>query len=68
MEIVLNNRKETFEDVQKLSITELIRRKNFTFKFLAVRLNGKPIKPCEFESTIVEDGDNVIVMHLISGG
>jgi thiamine biosynthesis protein ThiS len=68
MNLTLNNRPETFENLQSLSISELIKIKNFTFKFLAVRVNGTPIKPDEFGSTYIKDGDNVIVMHLISGG
>ncbi len=68
MEITLNNRKEILEDFATLSIADLIKLKNFTFKFLAVRLNGKPIKPDEFDTTLVKGGDTVIVMHLISGG
>jgi len=68
MKILLNNKNETFEGRQSMSIRDIIVLKNFTFKFLAIRVNGKPIKPDEFETTIVEDGDNVVVMHLISGG
>jgi thiamine biosynthesis protein ThiS len=68
MKITLNNRSENLENDKPLSISELINIKNFTFKFLAVRVNGTPIKPNEFDSTYITDGDNVIVMHLISGG
>ncbi len=68
MKIKLNNRDETFENLSSLTISEVIKLKNFTFKFLAVRLNGKPVKPNDFDTTIVNSGDNLIVMHLISGG
>lgn len=67
MEITLNNRVEKFEDDQ-LSVEEIIQRKNFTFKLLVTKINGRLIKKEERSSAMVQDGDNLIVLHLISGG
>jgi thiamine biosynthesis protein ThiS len=67
MKITLNNRPEEF-DANRLTFEELITRKNFTFKLLVTRLNGELVKKEDRPSTIIKEGDDVVVMHLISGG
>ncbi len=67
MEIRLNNRTESFEgDI--LSISDLIRIKNFTFKLLVTKINGKLIKKDQRDLAFVKSGDQVLILHLISGG
>jgi len=68
MNITLNNKNETIADYHEISVSELLKVKNFTFKFLAIRINDKPILPNEFDSAKIVDGDKVLVLHLISGG
>lgn len=68
MKITLNNRPEELEGHNELTVKELLEVKNFTFKFLAVRINGNPVRTAEYEEAIINDGDQVVVMHLISGG
>lgn len=67
MNIQLNNRPEQF-DADTLSIRELLTLKNFTFKMLVVKINQKLVRPPEYETTFIKDGDDVMVLHLISGG
>lgn len=67
MRIILNNREEEF-GAEKLSVSQLLELKQFTFKMIVVKLNGKLIKKPEYTSTFISDGDNVNVLHLISGG
>jgi len=67
MKITLNNRPEEF-DADQLTFAELITRKNFTFKLLVTRLNGELVRKEDRDSTFIKDGDDVTVMHLISGG
>lgn len=67
MEITLNNRKETI-DRSSITLAELIKYKNFTFKLLVTKINGKLVKKDERSSALIEDGDDVTVMHLVSGG
>jgi len=67
MKIVLNNSSEDFtRDV--LTVNELLKLKNFTFKMLIIKINGKLIKKAEYESALIREGDEVHVLHLISGG
>ena len=67
MKIILNNNNESFES-EKLTIRELLKIKNFTFKMLVIKINGTLVKKTDYDSTIVKDGDDVKVLHLISGG
>ncbi len=67
MEITLNNRKESVSK-ENISLEELIREKNFTFKLLVTRVNGDLVKKEERSKTIIRPGDEVMVLHMISGG
>lgn len=67
MEFILNNRKENI-DKEKISISELLKEKNFTFKLLVIKINDKLIKKEERETAFIFDGDKVTVLHMISGG
>ncbi len=67
MKITLNNRTEEI-DASELTIQELIHRKNFTFKLLITRINGRLVRKEERDAVVIRDGDKVDVIHLISGG
>lgn len=67
MNILLNNRKESF-DQSALSIQDIIDLKNFTFKMLVVKVNGELVKKENYHTFQVNDGDQVAIIHLISGG
>lgn len=63
---MLNNRPEEWED--NLTIADLLKKKNFTFKMLVIKINGKVIKRNEYDKAVIPEGSNVIVLHLMSGG
>lgn len=67
MEIQLNNNKEVIERDQ-LTMAELIQYKNFTFPLLVTKINGLLVKKVDRDDAMIKDGDNVTVLHLISGG
>lgn len=67
MEILLNNRNETI-DRDEISLAELIQYKNFSFKLLVTKVNGKLVKKDARENYIIRPGDEVHVLHMISGG
>jgi sulfur carrier protein len=67
MKIILNNREETFP-ADSFTIVELLEAKKFSFKMLVIKINGKLIRKGEYETATVKDGDDVMVLHLISGG
>ncbi|MBK7214854.1 MAG: sulfur carrier protein ThiS [Bacteroidales bacterium] len=67
MKLTVNNREEII-DRESLNITELLEEKKFSFKMLVIKVNGQLIKKPEYNSTQLKDGDDVMVLHLISGG
>ena len=67
MRIILNNNPETFQ-VKECTVNELLKAKNFTFKMLIIKVNGRLIKKDDYDTTFITEGDNVNVLHLISGG
>ncbi len=68
MNITLNNKPETIEGRDQISISELMELKKFTYKLLLVRVNNVGVQPEQYSETIVKDGDNVLILHLITGG
>ena len=64
--ITLNN--NPFEWKENLTITEILKIKHYTFKMLIVKIDGKLIKKDMYEKTIVPNGADVKIIHLISGG
>jgi len=67
MKIILNNKEEVF-DGDQLTVNELLQAKKFTFRMLVIKVNSQMIKKSEYDSALVQDGDDVMVLHLISGG
>jgi len=67
MRITLNNSLEEFSRGE-MTVTELLRAKNFTFKMLVIKINNRLVKKDEYDSAVIRDGDDVTVLHLISGG
>jgi sulfur carrier protein len=67
MKINLNN---TIEELNfdQITIEELIKYKNFTFRLLITKINDKLVKKEDRSNAIIRDGDDVIILHLISGG
>jgi sulfur carrier protein len=67
MQLQLNNRQETFEG-QELTISAIMELKSFKFKMLVVRLNDQLVKKEDYSNTIVKEGDDLKIIHLVSGG
>ena len=67
MEITLNNNKEIIAE-ENISVADLIRIRNFTFKMLVTKVNGQLVRKEDREKVFIKTGDDVMVMHLISGG
>ena len=67
MRITLNNRDEYFNE-EEMTFEELLKQKKFTFRMLFTKLNGRLVKKELRDSAIIKDGDDVTVLHLVSGG
>ncbi|MEI7723962.1 MAG: sulfur carrier protein ThiS [Bacteroidota bacterium] len=67
MRITLNNNPEEFAG-EVLTVNELLKAKNFTFKMLVIKINSTLIRKTDYETALIHEGDEVHVLHLISGG
>jgi sulfur carrier protein len=67
MNINLNNTPEEF-NAEILTVNELLSLKKFTFKMLVIRINGNLVKKDEYNTALIRDKDDVMVLHLVSGG
>lgn len=51
-----------------MTVNELIKARNYTFKMLVTKVNGQLVRVEERDTVMVRDGDKVDILHLISGG
>ena len=54
--------------IEDESITQLLKRMNYTFPLVVVKIDGQVIPKAKYPETIVPDDSNIEVIHLISGG
>lgn len=64
--IIVNGKEFQWED--GLTVAKLLRKKNYTYPRIVVKLNGRVIPDEEFETTAIHDGDDVKAIHLLAGG
>jgi len=67
MKIMLNNRMEEF-DAKSLTVQQLLDIKKYSFRMRTVKVNGRYVPPSEYDKTTINDGDNVQIIYLMSGG
>ncbi len=67
MELIVNNNIEQFA-AEQMTINELLQAKKYSFKMLVIRVNQELIPKEAYDSCIVKNGDNVSIIHLMSGG
>ncbi len=67
MRIILNNRLVDLNE-SNISVGELLRIKNYSFRMLVTKINDKLVKKEDREDTFIKEGDEVVVLHMISGG
>ncbi len=67
MKFFLNNREEESEK-NKLSVSDLLELKKYTFRMRIIKINGTLISRDEYDSTVIRDGDSVQIIYLMSGG
>jgi thiamine biosynthesis protein ThiS len=69
MEIILNNNPDFVETTGKtITVEELLKIKKFSYKLLIVKVNDNLVIKENYPTTTVCEGDNVQVIHLITGG
>lgn len=68
MKISLNNKPEELVGFDTISVSGLLEVKNFTYKLLIVRINDKGVLKEDYSTTMINEGDRVLVLHMITGG
>ncbi len=53
---------------KNMTIEVILKKMNYTFKMLVVKVNGKLIKKTEYSTIIIPAATDVRIIHLISGG
>jgi len=51
-----------------MTVRALLDEKLFTFRHIIVRVNGDFVPEEDYEKQIVQDEDDVLVLHLMAGG
>lgn len=66
MTITVNNRE--VEWIEGETVKGLLKRMNFTFPLIVVKIDGKLIPKDKYGDTNISDNAEVSAIHLISGG
>ena len=67
MKIVLNNRDEEFNQ-DTITVSEMLLLKKFSFRMRIIKVNGNLITKENYDTTVINNGDNVQMLYLMSGG
>jgi len=51
-----------------MTVQDVLDALKFTFRMIAVKVNGQPVLRRDFAVTEVPDGAEVLALHMISGG
>ncbi len=64
--IIVNG--NTVEWEEGMTVSALLKKMNYTFRMLVIKIDGRLVRKADYENTEVPEGADVMVMHLISGG
>ncbi len=67
MKILLNSREEEFGK-EKMSVSEMLVLRKFSFRMRIIKINDILISKEEYDSTLINEGDKVEMLYLMSGG
>ncbi|MDF2547927.1 MAG: thiamine biosynthesis protein ThiS [Anaerosolibacter sp.] len=57
-----------FEWQEGLTVAKLLEKKRYTYPKIIVKVNERLINKQQYVSTVIYDGDDVKVIHLLAGG
>lgn len=67
MQIMLNNEPMTL-DGDTITVAKLLELKKYTFRLRIVKINGRIIDRDSYDREMINEGDTVQVIYLMSGG
>ena len=50
-----------------MTVRNLLDEKVFTFRHIIVRVNSEYVPEEDYENYVIQDGDDIIVLHLMAG-
>lgn len=62
------NKREELEWHEGLTVAELLTVKTYTYPHIIVSINGQVVPHDAYAETLIPDGADVRVIHLIAGG
>lgn len=68
MQIILNDREEYIESNTPITVRQLLDIRKMTFRMFLVRINENIIKKEDYNTALIQNGDNVKVHYIMSGG
>jgi thiamine biosynthesis protein ThiS len=66
--LTVNDNSLNWEKNMTINVNVILKKMNYTFKMLVVKVNGKLIKKTEYSTIIIPVAADVKIIHLISGG
>jgi len=51
-----------------MTIEDILKLKKYTWKKIIVKINGQHVEEEDYKTTVVNDGDDVQMLHLLAGG
>jgi sulfur carrier protein len=51
-----------------MTVRDILEAKNYRFRMLVTKIDGTLVKRSDYDTTLVPEGADVKVIHLISGG
>ncbi|MCK4644073.1 sulfur carrier protein ThiS [bacterium] len=64
--IMINSKEVIWKKDETISL--LLKRMNFVFPMIVVKINGRLIKKDKYSTQLINDNDEISVIHMISGG
>ncbi len=64
--ITVNNRPEPY--FPDMTVRSLLEKMKYSYPVLIIRINGALIDDKDYENTVINDEDNVEILHPICGG
>lgn len=64
--IKLNNKDFPWED--GMTVESLMIQKKFTYSRIIVKINGQHVEQEDYVTTVINDNDDVQMIHLLAGG
>jgi len=64
--IQVNNNPFVYDE--NMTISDILKKKKYMDHMIVVKVNGLHVRPEEFKTRRIKDGDDVKVIHLFGGG